>query len=123
MTAGRHFAMGPDWMRVMKLTKRCRASSIFPVGGSAGHVLSLGATLTSYGMSPYCCHETGSGHQRDRGCLPSRNGASNLLLRFVDRGMVTPLCSTALFLEYEAVLSREEIRQATAHKPWRTSQR
>ncbi len=29
--------------------------------------------------------------------------------------MVTPLCSTALFLEYEAVLSREEIRQATAH--------
>lgn len=31
--------------------------------------------------------------------------------------MVTPLCSTALFLEYEAVLSREEIRQATAHRP------
>lgn len=45
----------------------------------------------------------------------SRNGASNLLLRFADRGMVTPLCSTALFLEYEAVLSREETRQATGH--------
>ena len=45
----------------------------------------------------------------------SRNGASNLLLRSVDRGMVTPLCSTALFLEYEAVLSREEIRKATGH--------
>lgn len=45
----------------------------------------------------------------------SRNGASNMLLRFADRGMVTPLCSTALFLEYEAVLSREEIRQATGH--------
>lgn len=27
--------------------------------------------------------------------------------------MVTPLCSTALFLEYEAVLSREETRKAT----------
>ncbi|WP_245430519.1 putative toxin-antitoxin system toxin component, PIN family [Rhizobium tropici] len=45
----------------------------------------------------------------------SRNGASNLLLRFADRGMVTPLCSTALFLEYEAVLSRPETRQATGH--------
>ncbi|TWG49800.1 putative toxin-antitoxin system toxin component, PIN family [Aminobacter sp. J44] len=45
----------------------------------------------------------------------SRNGASNLLLRFVDRGLVTPLCSTALFLEYEAVLSREETRKATGH--------
>ncbi|MBP1847671.1 putative PIN family toxin of toxin-antitoxin system [Rhizobium petrolearium] len=42
----------------------------------------------------------------------SRNGASNLLLRFADRGMVTPLCSPALFLEYEAVLSRPETRQA-----------
>ncbi|MDI6838488.1 MAG: PIN domain-containing protein [Rhizobiaceae bacterium] len=28
---------------------------------------------------------------------------------------VTPLCSTALFLEHEAVLSREEIRKATGH--------
>ena len=45
----------------------------------------------------------------------SRNGASNLLLRLVDRAMVTPLCSTALFLEYEAVLSREGTRQVTGH--------
>ncbi|WP_245429062.1 putative toxin-antitoxin system toxin component, PIN family [Phyllobacterium phragmitis] len=45
----------------------------------------------------------------------SRNGASNLLLRFADRGVVTPLCSTALFLEYEAVLSRPETRHATGH--------
>lgn len=45
----------------------------------------------------------------------SRNGASNMLLRFADRGVVTPLCSTALFLEYEAVLSREETRQASSH--------
>lgn len=45
----------------------------------------------------------------------SRNGASSLLLRFVDQGVVTPLCSTALFLEYEAVLSREDTRKATGH--------
>lgn len=45
----------------------------------------------------------------------SRNGASNQLLRLVDQGVVTPLCSTALFLEYEAVLSREETRSATGH--------
>lgn len=45
----------------------------------------------------------------------SRNGAGNLLLRFADRGVLTPLCSTALFLEYEAVLSREETRRATGH--------
>lgn len=45
----------------------------------------------------------------------SRNGASNLLLRAVDRGVLIPLCSTALFLEYEAVLSREETRKATGH--------
>jgi len=45
----------------------------------------------------------------------SRNGASNLLLRFADQGRVTPLCSTALFLEYEAVLSRQEIRAVTGH--------
>ncbi|WP_244538006.1 putative toxin-antitoxin system toxin component, PIN family [Mesorhizobium sp. YR577] len=43
----------------------------------------------------------------------SRNGASNLLLRFADQGLVVPLCSTALFLEYEAVLSRKETRAAT----------
>lgn len=45
----------------------------------------------------------------------SRNGASNLLLRLVDQGALTPLCSTALFLEYEAVLSREETRTVTGH--------
>lgn len=45
----------------------------------------------------------------------SRYGASNLLLRAVDQGVLTPLCSTALFLEYEAVLSREEIRNVTGH--------
>ena len=45
----------------------------------------------------------------------SRNGASSVLLRLADLGVVTPLCSTALFLEYEAVLSRPEIRKATGH--------
>ena len=45
----------------------------------------------------------------------SRHGASNLLLRFADQGLVTPLCSTALFLEYEAVLSRKETLSATGH--------
>ena len=45
----------------------------------------------------------------------SRDGASNLLLRFADQGLITPLCSTALFLEYEAVLSRKETRAATGH--------
>jgi len=45
----------------------------------------------------------------------SRYGASNLLLRAVDQGVLTPLCSTALFLEYEAVLSGEEIRNVTGH--------
>ena len=45
----------------------------------------------------------------------SRRGASNALLRLVDAGRVTPLCSTALFLEYEAVLSRTETRTTTGH--------
>ncbi|MFT3801654.1 MAG: putative toxin-antitoxin system toxin component, PIN family [Burkholderiaceae bacterium] len=45
----------------------------------------------------------------------SRNGASHLLLRWVDRGVLTPLCSTALFLEYEAVLSRKETRKIAGH--------
>jgi len=45
----------------------------------------------------------------------SSQGASNLLLHFADQGGFTPLCSTALFLEYETVLSREEIRAATGH--------
>lgn len=43
----------------------------------------------------------------------SRLGASNVLLRLADKRRVIPLCSTALFLEYEAVLSRSETRQAT----------
>ena len=45
----------------------------------------------------------------------SRRGASNALLRLVDAERVTPLCSTALFLEYEAVLSRTETRAITGH--------
>ena len=45
----------------------------------------------------------------------SRDGASNSLLRLVDARRVTPLCSTALFLEYEAVLSRAETRAVTGH--------
>ena len=45
----------------------------------------------------------------------SRRGASNALLRLVDGGRVVPLCSTALFLEYEAVLSRAETRAFTGH--------
>lgn len=45
----------------------------------------------------------------------SRNGASHLLLRLADPGKITPLCSTALFQEYEAVLGREETRAATGH--------
>lgn len=45
----------------------------------------------------------------------SRNGASNALLRLAIARRFTPLCSTALFLEYEAVLSREETRVVTGH--------
>lgn len=45
----------------------------------------------------------------------SRQGASNALLRRAADGAFKPLCSTALFLEYEAVLSREETRAATGH--------
>ena len=45
----------------------------------------------------------------------SRSGASNALLRLADAGRVTPVCSTALFLEYEAVLSRAETRAITGH--------
>ena len=47
----------------------------------------------------------------------SRRGASNVLLRLVDARRVTPLCSTALFLEYEAVLSRTVTRAITGHGP------
>ena len=36
----------------------------------------------------------------------SRSGASNALLRAVDRGRFTVLASVPLFLEYEAVLTR-----------------
>ena len=45
----------------------------------------------------------------------SRRGASNVLLRCAETGAIRPLCSTALFLEYEAVLSRAETRAATGH--------
>ena len=45
----------------------------------------------------------------------SANGASNELLRQVALGNATLLCSTTLFLEYEAVLSRDEVRTATGH--------
>ena len=45
----------------------------------------------------------------------SHRGASNLLLRHVGNGTVRLLCSTSLFLEYEAVLSRAETRRATGH--------
>ena len=42
-------------------------------------------------------------------------GASNALLRHAASGRVRLLCSTALFLEYEAVLGRAEIREWTGH--------
>ena len=45
----------------------------------------------------------------------SRRGASYALLMLADARRVTPLCSTALFLEYEAVLSRPQTRDATGH--------
>ena len=45
----------------------------------------------------------------------SRLGASNALLGLVDGRRVTLLCSTALFLEYEAVLSRTRTRAVTGH--------
>lgn len=44
--------------------------------------------------------------------LRSRHGASNALLRLVAQGRIAPLCTTALFLEYESVLSRPEQRLA-----------
>lgn len=46
----------------------------------------------------------------------SYSGASNELLRQAVGGTVKLLCSTALFLEYEAVLRRPEVRLATGHK-------
>ena len=45
----------------------------------------------------------------------SRKGASNALLRLAAEGRVTMLCSTALFLEYESVLSRGSMREVTGH--------
>lgn len=45
----------------------------------------------------------------------SRRGASNLLMQMADEGKFELLLSTALFLEYEAVLKRDETRSATGH--------
>ena len=45
----------------------------------------------------------------------SHRGASNALLRTVEARRVTLLCSTALFLEYEAVLGRLQTRTITGH--------
>lgn len=45
------------------------------------------------------------------------SGASNELLRQAAAGTVKLLCSTALFLEYDAVLGRSEVREATGHTP------
>lgn len=43
----------------------------------------------------------------------SRHGASNLLLEHVAHGVLLPLVTTALFLEYEDVLLRPEHRLVT----------
>ena len=45
----------------------------------------------------------------------SHRGASNAILKLIEARQATLLCSTALFLEYEAVLSRAETRAATGH--------
>ena len=45
----------------------------------------------------------------------SRSGASNALPRLGEAGRFRILVSTALFLEYEAVLMRASIREATRH--------
>jgi len=42
--------------------------------------------------------------------LRSRHGASNALLKLVATERLRPLCTTALYLEYEAVLLRPEQR-------------
>ena len=47
----------------------------------------------------------------------SRRGASNALLQYAEAGKVRLLCSTSLFLEYEAVLGRPNVRVATGHSP------
>ena len=45
----------------------------------------------------------------------SRRGASSVLLWRTEAGTIRMLCSTALLLEYEAVLGRAVIREATGH--------
>ena len=45
----------------------------------------------------------------------SRRGASSVLLRRTVDGTIRMLCSTALLLEYEAVLGRATTREATGH--------
>ena len=45
--------------------------------------------------------------------LRSQLGASSLLLATIARGRIRPLVTTAVFLEYEAVLLRAEQRLAT----------
>jgi putative PIN family toxin of toxin-antitoxin system len=49
--------------------------------------------------------------------LRSRLGASNQVLRNVADGLCIPLVTTAVFLEYEAVLLRPEHRLATGMSP------
>jgi len=49
--------------------------------------------------------------------LRSRDGASNALLREVATGRLRPLATTALFLEYEAVLKRPEHRLVHGFTP------
>lgn len=49
--------------------------------------------------------------------LRSRHGASNRLLQAVARGRIRLLATTALFLEYEAVLLRPEHRIVTGLGP------
>lgn len=45
----------------------------------------------------------------------SRRGASSALLRRTEAGTIRMLCSTALLLEYEAVMRRTMIRKTTGH--------
>ncbi len=47
----------------------------------------------------------------------SRRGASNRIVRMTFQRKLFPVCSTALFLEYEAVLSRDTTRRITGHGP------
>ena len=64
-----------------------------------------------------CCqHAAGVGHQHNRRRFSEPSGASNALLRLMEMRRATLLCSTALFLEYEAVLSRAETRAVTGHQ-------